>query len=89
LNLYEYVGSALYRANADLYWKSYRALPQNVINEEVAYSKFFDQYRDNVAADISQATNNFYLQSQGAPDGTRSYGLVVDLAVAYFRQKSD
>ena len=51
-----------------------------------AYRACFEKYRDNVAADVSDAVNNGYLQSQGAAEGTRSYGMVVDLAVAYFRK---
>lgn len=87
LNLYEYVVSALYSANYELYKESYYKQPQTIINERIAYSEFFDKYRENVVADVSEATNNAYLQSQGAPQGTRSYGMVVDLAVAYYREK--
>ena len=47
-----------------------------------AYSMFFDKYRDTVVADVSEAVNNTYLVIQGT-EGTRSYGMVVDLAVAY------
>ena len=86
LSLYEYVGSALYTADAKLYRESYLALPRTVQAEEDAYRAFFEKYRDNVAADVSDAVNNGYLQSQGAAEGTRSYGMVVDLAVAYFRK---
>lgn len=89
LNLYEYVASALYKADRDLYYQSYLALPADVRAEEVAYSRFFDRFRDNVAADISEATNNSYLQSQGESQGTRSYGMVVDLAVAYYKSNFD
>jgi hypothetical protein len=85
LNMYEYVASALYSANKDLYKENYLKLPKKIINERIAYSKFFDKYRENVAANVSEATNNAYLQSQGAVQGTRSYGMVVDLAVAYYR----
>ena len=85
LNLYEYVASALASANPELYQKVYYTLPLTVREEKEAYSVFFDQYRDNIAADISQATNNLYLQSQGTVEGTKSYGMVVDLAVAYYR----
>lgn len=85
LNLYEYVVSALYSANYELYKENYLKQPKTIIAERVAYSKFFDKYRENTVADISEATNNAYLQSQGAPQGTRSYGMVVDLAVAYYR----
>ena len=85
LNLYEYVASALYSANKELYRENYYKQPQTIIDERIAYSEFFDKYRENTVADISEATNNAYLQSQGASQGTRSYGMVVDLAVAYYR----
>jgi hypothetical protein len=85
LNVYEYVLSALRSADATLYRQTYERLPEGVRREEIAYSLFFEKYRENVAADISEATNNSYLQSQGATAGTRSYNMVVDLAVAYYR----
>ena len=87
LNLYEYVVSALYSANYDLYKESYYKQPKNILNERIAFSEFFEKYRENTVADISEATNNAYLQSQGSTQGTRSYGMVVDLAVAYYRDK--
>lgn len=89
LNVYEYVASALHSANRSLYLQAYAGLPNGVKAEEIAYSLFFEKYRDNVAADISEATNNSYLQSQGASEGTRSYNMVVDLAVAYFKPYFD
>ncbi len=85
LTLYEYVSSALFSADRELYKASYAALPGEIHAEEVAYSVFFEKYKENVAADVSQSVNNSYLQSQGSPEGTRSYNLVVDLAVAYLR----
>jgi hypothetical protein len=85
LNVYEYVASALRSANSEYYRHSYQGLPYEIRLEEAAYSRFFEKYRENVAADISEATNNAYLQSQGAPEGTRSYNLVVDLTVAYLK----
>lgn len=86
LNVYEYVLSALGSADRALYLQSYRELPSSVHKEEAAYSLFFEKYRDNVASDVSQSINNSYLQSQGADEGTRSYGMVVDLAVAYYKK---
>jgi len=85
LNVYEYVLSALRSANKDLYRTSYAELPQEVRDEEAAYSRFFEKYRENVAANVSESVNNSYLQSQGSAEGTRSYNMVVDLAVAYYR----
>ena len=85
LNVYEYVVSALYSADYELYKENYMKQPINIIYERIAFSEFFEKYQDNTIADISEATNNAYLQSQGATQGTRSYGMVVDLAVAYYR----
>ena len=87
LNVYEYVVSSLYSANYELYKENYYKQPKTIINERIAYSDFFDKYRENIAADVSEATNNAYLQIQGEAQGTRSYGMVVDLAVAYYRDK--
>lgn len=85
LNVYEYLSAALRSADATLYRRSYENLPTGVKREEIAYAQFFEQYRENVSANVSQAVNNSYLQSQGAVEGTRSYNMVVDLAVAYYR----
>ena len=87
LNVYEYVASALYSANYELYKENYFKRPKTIIAEQIADSEFFEKYRENTVADISEATNNAYLQMQGTPQGTRSYGMVVDLAVAYYRNK--
>ncbi len=85
LNLFEYVSSALYSADQELYAKVASTLNTDVRYELMAYSKFFDKYRDSVAADVSGAVNDAYLKLQGT-EGTRSYGLVVDLAVAYYKK---
>ncbi len=85
LNLYEYVMSALSSADGKLYREAYGRTSAEIRGELRAYSEFYEKYRENVAADISGAVNNSYLQSQGTV-GERSYGLVVDLAVAYYRE---
>ena len=44
-----------------------------------------NKYKESTASKVSGTVNNSYLQSQGESAGLRSYGMVVDLAVAYFR----
>ena len=83
LNLLEYVMSALNRADRPLYEDGYYSLSNEVRYELRAYSAFFDKYRDSVASEISGVVNDTYLTIQGTP-GTASYGMVVDLAVAYY-----
>ena len=81
-NLYDHVISALYEADPMMYSSLISYAPRPILREMRAYSQFFDQYRDSIAADVSEAVNDTYLTMQGT-EGTRSYGMVVDLAVAY------
>ncbi len=85
-NLYEYVASALYSASPELYWEAYATLPRAVRMEQRAYSAFFETYRDSAASTVTETVNNAFLTLHGTP-GTKSYGMVVDLAVAYYRSE--
>ena len=85
LNLYEYVANALWSADKELYYKAAARLNSEVREEMTAYNRFYDKYRESTVSQVSGTINNSYLQSQGTP-GTRSYGMVVDLAVAYYRK---
>ncbi len=84
LNLYEYVASALYSADGQLYTEARAVLGSNIEHELKAYSEFYGKYKDSVAADVSEAVNNTFLIIQGT-EGTKSYGMVVDIAVAYYK----
>ena len=46
----------------------------------------FDPYRSSTAATVTDTVNDTYLKWQGESAGTQSYGLVVDLAVAYLKK---
>lgn len=87
MNLFEYVLGALYSADSKAYNAIVNEMGNTLIGEIVAYNEFFDKYRDNVVADVSGSMNDNYLQSQGQTAGSRSYGMVVDLAVAYYKVK--
>lgn len=87
LNMYEYIASALRSASGEYYTLVRNSLDSRIRSELSAYSRFFDKYRDTVVADVSEVVNNTYLVMQGT-SGTRSYGMVVDLAVAYLLQEN-
>lgn len=86
LNLYEFVSGSLNSADPELHAKLMRKLEPAVRHEMSAYSEFFKKYKHSKAAKVSQAINDAYLKSQGT-EGTRSYGMVTDLAVAYYRNE--
>ena len=83
-NMMEYLAGALYEADAAMYAE--RILPyysDGLRGEYAAYSAMFEPYRDSTASEVSGAVNDAYLKAQGQTAGTKSYGLVVDLAVAH------
>ena len=88
LNLYEYVTNSLYTASRELYKEALYSLPREVRLEMQAYSNFFKEYKDSAASQVSGTVNNTFLVIQGT-EGTKSYGMVVDLAVAYYVPMSE
>ena len=89
LNMFEYVAASLYRTDSEAYKRVYNSLSSSAKGEIAAYSRFYDKYRDSKAGEISSAINDAYLIANGTQEGTKSYGLVVDLAVAYFKGDFD
>ena len=83
LYIFNYVASALYETDYELFSEAYYSLPMDIRLERVAYSKFFDKYRDSVASDVSDKVNDTFLTIQGT-QGTISYNMVTDLAVRYY-----
>ncbi len=87
-NLFDYLKDALYKADKNLYSLLMNNLaPKQVIAEYRSFSLFFDKYRESTASNVTGTVNNAFLQSQGQSAGIQSYGLVVDLAVAYFENQ--
>ena len=86
LNMYEYIASALYKADKDLYKQAVSTLSANVRRELVAYNIFFSKYQQSTAGKVSSKVNDVYLKAQGTA-GKQSYGMVVDLAVAYLKSE--
>ena len=87
LNMYEYIASALYKADKDLYKQAVSTLSADVRRELVAYNNFFKKYQESTASKVSNKVNDVYLKAQGTV-GKKSYGMVVDLAVAYFKSEN-
>ena len=78
--------SALRSADYNLYLKANEPVMARVKAEMAAYSRFYEKYRESVASNVTETVNNTFLVIQGT-EGTKSYGMVVDLAVAYYKTK--
>ncbi len=84
LNMYEYVIAALGSADPTLYLEARYSLPGKVSGELIAYYEFYKKYQDSVASEVSESVNDTFLKLHGT-EGVQSYGMVVDLAVAYYK----
>lgn len=83
------VMNKLYSADTELYAAARLRMPEEIKAEYASYSAFFDKYRESTASKVSGTINNAYISSHGQPAGIKSYGLVVDLVVAYMLDGAD
>lgn len=87
LDAYQSVMNALYSADKELYFAVSSRLSDEARAELVSYSKFFKKYANSKTSEISNSINDSFLQANGQEQGTKSYGMVTDLTVAYFKDK--
>ncbi|MBQ9746327.1 MAG: DUF3810 domain-containing protein [Clostridia bacterium] len=83
LDVYQNVASSLASASSELYAKLWEEVPNEISGDLHAYAEFFEKYRENVAADVTESVNNAYIENHNQPAGVKSYGMVVDLVVSY------
>ena len=81
---YIHLGNALYRADPETWQVIRDALPDTVKRDLEDNNAYWASY-EGVAADASQKVYDTILKGYGQEDGIRSYGTVVDLLVAYYR----
>lgn len=86
LSMFEYLANPAYSAGKEEYVSILRELDPSAVGEMNAYNRFYEKYADSTASKITGTVNDTFLKSQGTP-GEKSYGMVVDLAVAYYREK--
>ena len=80
---YVYAGNALYRADPEA-WRAIRAaIPEEVVADLRYHSNYWASYEGPVSEAASNAYDSF-LKNYGDEDGVQSYGMVVDLLIAYY-----
>lgn len=82
LNLYEYLSSALYRADKDAYFELRSGLDADALSDIAISNAVTVAHRDSPLYKLMNNVNDAYLKSNGT-EGVVTYGYVVRLAVAY------
>ena len=88
LNMYQYIGNALYKTNKELYREINSGLCDGAKSDIIASYAVSEKYGDTFIADISNFINDMFLKSNGTA-GVVTYGRVVSLTVAYFENSQN
>lgn len=88
LQLFDYITNALCYENTDDFITILSLCDRRILREEVAYADFFDTYRDSTASDVFGAVNDASIKLRGDSDGEKSYDMMIELAVSYFKAKN-
>ena len=86
LSMYEYLSSALYRTDKELYSTVLSELNLNARADIAASSAVTIAHRDSFLNKLMDRVNDTYLKANGT-EGVISYSYVVRLAVAYYNGK--
>lgn len=87
-----HTGNALYKKNPEAYYKVYtEKISAAVSRDLVANNEYWRQFEkpligETTVGEIVEKVNDTYLKANRQEDGTQSYGRVVDLLLAQFRQ---
>ena len=82
-----HLGNALYETDPEAYWAIRNALPEMVRADLRDNNAYWDQFRDNVVEKVSDTVYDAALKSYGDANGMKSYSMVVELLVAYYKDR--
>ena len=82
-----HLGNALYETDPEAYWAIRNALPEMVSADLRDNNAYWDQFRGNVVEKVSDTVYDAALKSYGDANGMKSYSMVVELLVAYYKDR--
>ncbi len=78
--------NALYHADSQRYFALREKYSPALVYDIVWVQHYWDKYFNTPAAEASNIINDTYLKANNLSDGTQSYGRMVDLLLAQYRQ---
>lgn len=82
-----YCTNALYSDNKNMYRDVRENFSDGLLTDLNYLSTFWSQYKGKTA-EIGKKNNDRFLKSTNQPEGVKSYGLVVDLIISYYKDKN-
>jgi len=87
LKAYIHVGNALYAVEPELYWAIREQLSEGIKADLAYQNAYWEQFEDTVTQKASTKVYDQMLKAYGDERGIQSYGTVVDMLVAYYKEK--
>lgn len=81
-----HASNALFSADLDL-WKQVDALKSDAVRRDITSNNAYWKQYDTPVAEASNQVNDAYLKANGQEQGVKSYGRMVDLLLAYYRDQ--
>ncbi len=85
LMAFQYAFNALYEEDLELARKIAKLCDESVLRDIQAEDDYWNQYRNTVISNASNEIYEGYLQSNDQQSGLKSYGEMIDLLLAYYR----
>lgn len=82
---YIYLGNALYSADHDRWQTVYDSLPETARADMKNNNAYWAQFDKSITKKVSNEVYDRFLKGYGQTEGLKSYGMVVDLLVAYYK----
>lgn len=81
-----HAGNQLAEVDMEAYNQLWTTYSEGVIRDLKQNSEYWEQFKDSVVREVSTNVNDAYLKANNQSDGVRSYGRMVDLLLAYYRE---
>ncbi len=82
-----YAGNALAGQDMELYGELWTRYHEGMVRDIRDHSAYWEKYEDTVISETADKVNDVYLKVNEQEDGVKSYGRVVDLLLAEYREK--
>ena len=83
MNAFKYCSNSLYSADKELWREAYECTTEGMRRDFTAENEYIHAFEGEVQQ-VSSSVNDGFIKAQGVSDGTRSYGRVTDLILAWY-----
>lgn len=83
MNAFKFCSNSLYAYDKDMWLEVYEYTTDGMRRDFTNENEYIDRFKGEVR-EVSSAVNDGFIKAQGVSDGTRSYGRVTDLILAYY-----